>query len=197
MKKKKNEKLKQRQIVILVITTLVLGIICYLLATEITKSVIDKKTMEEKMKKEDFSDLTKLVSLENISFDDYVNKYNEIINNDDLKITNTVDNSITLNDNDITFYLDDDNNVTISKVDFKKKNNTAKNIIIGLIQANNEAVDKKTAKMIYDKVFETLGNTKDDDSKTSEFFQYQGIECSLKYYKKEKLYSFRIGRIID
>lgn len=197
MKKKKNEKLKQRQIVILVITTLVLGIICYLLATEITKSVIDKKTMEEKMKKEDFSDLTKLVSLENISFDDYVNKYNEIINNDDLKINNTVDNSITINDNDITFYLDDDNNVTISKVDFKKKNNTAKNIIIGLIQANNEAVDKKTAKMIYDKVFETLGNTKDDDSKTSEFFQYQGIECSLKYYKKEKLYSFRIGRIID
>ena len=120
-----------------------------------------------------------------------------IINNDDLKINNTVDNSITINDNDITFYLDDDNNVTISKVDFKKKNNTAKNIIIGLIQANNEAVDKKTAKMIYDKVFETLGNTKDDDSKTSEFFQYQGIECSLKYYKKEKLYSFRIGRIID
>ncbi len=197
MKKKKNEKLKKRQIVILVITTLVLGIICYLLATEITKSVIDKKAMEEKMKKEDFSDLTKLVSLENISFDDYVNKYNEIINNDDLKINNTVDNSITINDNDITFYLDDDNNVTISKVDFKKKNNTAKNIIIGLIQANNEAVDKKTAKMIYDKVFETLGNTKDDDSKTSEFFQYQGIECSLKYYKKEKLYSFRIGRIID
>lgn len=194
---KKNEKLKKRQIVILVITTLVLGIICYLLATEITKSVIDKKAMEEKMKKEDFSDLTKLVSLENISFDDYVNKYNEIINNDDLKINNTVDNSITINDNDITFYLDDDNNVTISKVDFKKKNNTAKNIIIGLIQANNEAVDKKTAKMIYDKVFETLGNTKDDDSKTSEFFQYQGIECSLKYYKKEKLYSFRIGRIID
>ena len=197
MKKKKNEKLKKRQIVILVITTLVLGIICYLLATEITKSVIDKKAMEEKMKKEDFSDLTKLVSLENISFDDYVNKYNEIINNDDLKINNTADNSITINDNDITFYLDDDNNVTISKVDFKKKNNTAKNIIIGLIQANNEAVDKKTAKMIYDKVFETLGNTKDDDSKTSEFFQYQGIECSLKYYKKEKLYSFRIGRIID
>lgn len=197
MKKKKNEKLKKRQIVILVITTLVLGIICYLLATEITKSVIDKKAMEEKMKKEDFSDLTKLVSLENISFDDYVNKYNEIINNDDLKINNTVDNSITINENDITFYLDDDNNVTISKVDFKKKNNTAKNIIIGLIQANNEAVDKKTAKMIYDKVFETLGNTKDDDSKTSEFFQYQGIECSLKYYKKEKLYSFRIGRIID
>lgn len=197
MKKKKNEKLKKRQIVILVITTLVLGIICYLLATEITKNVIDKKAMEEKMKKEDFSDLTKLVSLENISFDDYVNKYNEIINNDDLKINNTADNSITINDNDITFYLDDDNNVTISKVDFKKKNNTAKNIIIGLIQANNEAVDKKTAKMIYDKVFETLGNTKDDDSKTSEFFQYQGIECSLKYYKKEKLYSFRIGRIID
>lgn len=197
MKKKKKEKLTKRQIVILVIVTLVLGIICYLVATEITKSVIDKKTMEEKMKKEDFSDLTELVSLENISFDDYINKYNEIINNDDLKINNTGDNSITINDNTITFYLDDDNNVTISKVDFKKKNNTAKNIIIGLIQANNEAVDKKTAKMIYDKVFETLGNTKDDDSKTSEFFQYQGIECSLKYYKKEKLYSFRIGRIID
>ena len=66
MKKKKNEKLKKRQIVILVITTLVLGIICYLLATEITKSFIDKKAMEEKMKNEDFSDLTKLVSLENI-----------------------------------------------------------------------------------------------------------------------------------
>ena len=197
MKKKKKEKLTKRQIVILVIVTLVLGIICYLLATEITKSVIDKKTMEEKMKKEDFSDLTELTKVENISFDDYINKYNEIIDNDSLKIDNTGNKSIPINDNNLTFYLDDDNNVTISKIDFKKKNNTDKNIILGLIQANNEDIDKKSAKMIYNKVFETLGNTKDDNSKTSEFFQYQGIECSLKYYKKEKLYSFRIGRIVN
>ena len=67
-----------------------------------------------------------------------------------------------------------------------------------MIIANNDDIDNDTVDLIYNKVFETLGNTTNDDSKTSEFFQYQGLEFSLKEYKdNDYKYSFRIGRITE
>ena len=66
-----------------------------------------------------------------------------------------------------------------------------------MIIANNNNITEETTDLIYNKVFETLGNTKDETSETSEFFQYQGLEFSLKEYKNNNYkYSFRIGRII-
>ena len=81
-KNKKKEKLTKKQIIILVIITIVLGIICYAISTEISKSVIDHKTMEEKMKNEDFSDLREVETIGNINFDDLISDYNEISDND-------------------------------------------------------------------------------------------------------------------
>ena len=67
-----------------------------------------------------------------------------------------------------------------------------------MIIASNKEISEDTTDLIYDRVFETLGNTEDEESKTSEFFQYQGLEFSLKEYKdSDYKYSFRIGRIIE
>ena len=66
-----------------------------------------------------------------------------------------------------------------------------------MIIASNNNITEETTDLIYDRVFETLGFTEDEESKTSEFFQYQGLELSLKEYKdNDYKYSFRIGRII-
>ena len=67
-----------------------------------------------------------------------------------------------------------------------------------MILANNDTITDETIDLIYDRVFETIGNTKDETSKTSEFFQYQGLEFSLKEYSdSDYRYSFRIGRIVE
>lgn len=195
-KNKKKEKLTKKQIIILVIITIVLGIICYAISTEITKSVIDHKTMEEKMKNEDFSDLREVETIGNINFDDLISDYNEISDND-INVDAMEDNKIKLDDIEIEF-ITSNNNVNIVSINFNKKNNTVKSIINDMIKANNQNISEDTAELVYDRVFETLGNTSDDISETSEFFQYQGLEFSLKKYQdNEYKYNFRIGRITE
>lgn len=198
MKKKKKEKTKltKKQIIILVIITIILGIICYFVSTEITKSIIDHKTMEEKMKNEDFSDLREVDTIDNISLDNLLNNYNDI-SNQDIDIELIEDNKIIIDNIEIEFVIKD-NNVSIVSINFNKKNNTVKSIISDMIMANNGDIDEDTTKLVYNKVFETLGNTSDEKSKTSEFFQYKGLEFSLKEYQdNDYKYSFRIGRIIE
>lgn len=198
MKKKKKEKTKltKKQIIILVIITIILGIICYFVSTEITKSIIDHKTMEEKMKNEDFSDLREVDTIDNISLDNLLNNYNDI-SNQDIDIELIEDNKIIIDNIEIEFVIKD-NNVSIVSINFNKKNNTVKSIISDMIMANNGDIDEETTKLVYNKVFETLGNTSDEKSKTSEFFQYKGLEFSLKEYQdNDYKYSFRIGRIIE
>lgn len=198
MKKRKKEKtqLTKKQIIILIVITIILGIICYFASTEITKSIIDHKTMEEKMKSEDFKDLREVDTIDNISLDNLLNNYNDISDND-IDISLIEDNKVKIDDTEIEFIIKDEN-VSIISINFNKKNNTVKSIISDMIRANNSNIDKDTTKLIYDKVFETLGNTSDEDSETSEFFQYKGLEFSLKEYKNNDYkYSFRIGRIIE
>ena len=195
-KNKKKEKLTKKQIIILVIITIVLGIICYAISTEITKSVIDHKTMEEKMKNEDFSDLREVETIGNINFDDLISDYNEISDND-INVDAMEDNKIKLDDIEIEF-ITSNNNVNIVSINFNKKNNTVKSIINDMIKANNQNISEDTAELVYDRVFETLGNTSDNISETSKFFQYQGLEFSLKKYQdNEYKYNFRIGRITE
>ena len=198
MKKKKKEKTKltKKQIIILIIITIILGIICYFASTEITKSIIDHKTMEEKMKSEDFKDLREVDTIDNISLDNLLNNYNDI-SDDDIDSESIEDNKIKIDDIEIEFIINDEN-VSIISINFNKKNNTIKSIINNMIRANNGDISENTAGLVYDRVFETLGNTSDEESETSEFFQYQGLEFSLKEYKNtEYKYSFRIGRIIE
>lgn len=195
-KKKDNKKLTKKQIIILIVVTIVLGTLCYLISTEITKSIIDHKTMEERLRNEEYPDLIEPDTISNISLNDLINNFNEI-SEEDIDINSIVDNKTTMNDIEIEFYLNE-SNVNIISINFNKKSD-AQDIITDMIIANNENITEETTALIYDRVFETSGNTNDEESKTSEFFQYQGLEFSLKEFKEKNnyKYSFRIGRIIN
>lgn len=197
MKKKKDKKkLTKKQIIILIVVTIVLGTLCYFISTEITKSIIDHKTMEERLRNEEYPDLIEPDTISNISLNDLINNFNEI-SEEDIDINSIVDNKIKINDIEIEFYLNE-SNVNIISINFNKKSDV-QDIITDMIIANNENITEETTTLIYDRVFETLGNTNDEESKTSEFFQYQGLEFSLKEFKEKNnyKYSFRIGRIIE
>ncbi len=195
--KKETKKLTKKQLIILTIVTIILGIICYFLATEITKSIIDHKSVEEMLADDDVSDLQELDTIEKIDLETLISNYNEIAS-EKIDLNNIKDNEINIDENiNISFYLTDDN-VYITTINFKEENDSSKDIIYNMIEANNENLDDSTMDMIYEKVFETLGTTSDDNSETSEFFQYQGLEFSLKEYKdNDYRYSFRIGRIMN
>lgn len=196
MKKKKDKKkLTKKQIIILIAVTIVLGTLCYFISTEITKSIIDHKTMEKRLRNEEYPDLIEPDTISNISLNDLINNFNEI-SEEDIDINSIVDNKTNMNDIEIEFYLNE-SNVNIISINFNKKSDT-QDIITDMIIANNENITEETTTLIYNRVFETLGNTNDEESKTSEFFQYQGLEFSLKEYKSNNYkYSFRIGRIIE
>lgn len=193
--KKERRKLTRKQLIILIVVTIILGIICYFASTEITKNIIDKRTMEERLANEDYSDLRELDTINNITLNDLINSFNEI-SDSDINIDDINDNKVMINDIEIEFNLNGDN-INIISINFKKKSNDVKELISNMIIANNNEVTEKTTDLIYDRVFETLGNTEDEDSETSEFFQYQGLEFSLKEYKDSNYkYSFRVGRIV-
>lgn len=196
MKKKKDKKkLTKKQIIILIVVTIVLGTLCYFISTEITKSIIDYKTMEERLRNEEYPDLIEPDTISNISLNDLINNFNEI-SAEDIDINSIVDNKINIDDTEIEFYLNEEN-INIISINFNKKSD-AQEVITNMIIANNENITEETATLIYNRVFETLGNTSDKESKTSEFFQYQGLEFSLKEYKSNDYkYSFRIGRIVE
>ena len=195
-KKKEKQKLTRKQIIILIIVTIILGILCYFISTEVTKSIIDHRTMEERKKNEDYSDLTDLDTIENIDLNTFINNYNEV-SDEDINSSDIVDNIININDTEIDLVINN-NYLTIMSINFNKKNKSNKEIISNMIKANNMNINDDSIDLIYDRVFETIGTTSDKTSETSEFFQYQGLEFSLKEYKdSDYKYSFRIGRIIE
>ena len=195
--KKEKNKLTKKQIIILIIVNIILGIICYFAATEITKSIIDHKTIEEKMNNDDFDSLRELDTIDDITLEDLINSYNEL-SDDEIDYSDISDNKVNVDNIEILFNLKDDSNVNIVSINFNSRTSKVKDIISNMIIANKQDINEETTDLIYDRVFETLGNTKDENSETSEFFQYQGLEFSLKEYKdSDYKYSFRIGRIVD
>ena len=195
-KKKETKKLTKKQIIILIIVTIILGILCYFISTEVTKSIIDHKTMAEKRENENYEDIIKIDTITNIDINTFINNYNEI-SNEDISSSDIVDNVINIGDCEIEFVIND-NHLSITSVNFNKKNKSNKEIIRNIIKANNKDIDDDSIDLVYDRVFETKGTTNDDTGEISEFFQYQGLEFSLKEYKdSDYKYSFRIGRIIE
>ena len=195
-KKKETKKLTRKQIIILIIVTIILGILCYFISTEITKSIIDHRTMAEKRENENYEDIIKIDTIENIDINTFINNYNEI-SNEDISSSDIVDNVINIGDCEIEFVIND-NYLSITSVNFNKKNKSNKEVIKNIIKANNKDIDDDSIDLVYDRVFETKGTTNDDTGEISEFFQYQGLEFSLKEYKdSDYKYSFRIGRIIE
>lgn len=195
-KKKETKKLTRKQIIILIIVTIILGILCYFISTEVTKSIIDHRTMAEKRENENYEDIIKIDTIENIDINTFINNYNEI-SNEDISSSDIVDNVINIGDCEIEFVIND-NYLSITSVNFNKKNKSNKEVIRNIIKANNKDIDDDSIDLVYDRVFETKGTTNDDTGEISEFFQYQGLEFSLKEYKdSDYKYSFRIGRIIE
>lgn len=194
--KTKSNKLNKKQIIFLVIITIILGIFLYFISTEITKSIIDRKTIKEKIDKDNFESLIELDSIDNISLKSLINNYNSIKNNNNFINYNDIyNNEIIINDCKLKFILKDEN-LTFTVINFNKKDNNSKELISNMIIANNGNIDLDSTNMIYNKTFDTLGTTTDETSKTSEFFQYSGLEFSLKEYSNNDYkYSFRIGRI--
>lgn len=195
-KKKETKKLTKKQIIILIIVTIILGILCYFISTEVTKSIIDHKTMAEKRENENYEDIIKIDTIANIDINTFINNYNEI-SNEDISSSDIVDNVINIGDCEIEFVIND-NHLSITSVNFNKKNKSNKEIIRNIIKANNKDIDDDSIDLVYDRVFETKGTTNDDTGEISEFFQYQGLEFSLKKYQdNEYKYNFRIGRITE
>ena len=195
-KKKETKKLTRKQIIILIIVTIILGILCYFISTEVTKSIIDHRTMAEKKENENYEDIIKIDTIENIDINTFINNYNEI-SNEDISSSDIIDNVINIGDCKIEFVIND-NYLSITSINFNKKNKSNKEVIKNVIKANNKDIDDDSIDLVYDRVFETKGTTNDDTGEISEFFQYQGLEFSLKEYKDNDYnYSFRIGRIIE
>lgn len=197
LKKKEKKKLTKKQIIIFIIVTIILSILCYFIATEVTKSIIDHKTVAKWKEEDSYSDLIEVDTIDNISLQDLIVDFNEI-NDENINIDDINNNKIVIDNIEITFNLKEDNNINIISINFNNKNSKSKEIITNMIIANNNDIDNDTIDLIYNKVFETLDNTSNNDSKTSEFFQYQGLEFSLKEYNNNDYkYSFRIGRITE
>ena len=138
-KKKETKKLTKKQIIILIIVTIILGILCYFISTEVTKSIIDHKTMAEKRENENYEDIIKIDTIANIDINTFINNYNEI-SNEDISSSDIVDNVINIGDCEIEFVIND-NHLSITSVNFNKKNKSNKEIIRNIIKANNKDID--------------------------------------------------------
>ena len=82
---------------------------------------------------------------------------------------------------------------------YKEESDTTKEIIKAFLKANNNSLEDEDITMIYDSVIRTRDNEEKDNSKTSEYFQYKGIEANLKetINGDKSIYQFRIGRITE
>ena len=158
--KKEKEKLTKKQIIILIVVTIILGVICYFTATEITKSIIDHKTIEENLNSDEFDSLIQLDTVSDMSLEDLINNYNEL-SDSDIVYESIEDNKVSVDNIEIKFYLKDDNNVNIVSINFKNKTSKVKELISNMIIASNSNISDDTTELVYDRVFETLGNTKD------------------------------------
>lgn len=206
MKKKKAKKsLNKKDKIIIVLLAIILGFCSYLLGTNITKKYLDKQKKESE--KIDFSEMSKLETIKNISLTKLLENYNNIIKEKDLesyqvnsKNLEKKDNLYEYTTNGITFIFQTDNkNVSVMSIYYKEESDTTKEIIKAFLKANNNSLEDENIKMIYDSVIRTRDNEEKDNSKTSEYFQYKGIEANLKetINGDKSIYQFRIGRITE
>lgn len=206
MKKKKAKKsLNKKDKIIIVLLAIILGFCSYLLGTNITKKYLDKQKKESE--KIDFSEMSKLETIKNISLTKLLENYNNIIKEKDLesyqvnsKNLEKKDNLYEYTTNGITFVFQTDNkNVSVMSIYYKEESDTVKEIIKAFLKANNNSLEDEDITMIYDSVIRTRDNEEKDNSKTSEYFQYKGIEANLKetINGDKSIYQFRIGRITE
>ena len=204
-KKKAKKSLNKKDKIIIVLLAIILGFCSYLLGTNITKKYLDKQKKESE--KIDFSEMSKLETIKNISLTKLLENYNNIIKEKDLesyqvnsKNLEKKDNLYEYTTNGITFVFQTDNkNVSVMSIYYKEESDTTKEIIKAFLKANNNSLEDEDIKIIYYSVIRTRDNEEKDNSKTSEYFQYKGIEANLKetINGDKSIYQFRIGRITE
>ena len=167
--------------------------------------ILDKEN--EKANKIDFSEMTKLETIENISLKKLITSYNKILKEKNLDKYTIKQDKMEKKDsfyeyttNNITYVFQVTNNsVDIMSIYYKEENDEVKEIIKLAIKANNDNLSDEDINMVYDSVIRTRNNKEENNSKTSEYFQYKGLETSLKetILTDKSLYQFRIGRITE
>lgn len=203
--KKEKKKLTKKQLIVLIIITIILGIGAYFLGTTLTKSYLDKK--QKKANEIDFEEMTKLETIKNISIDKLIINYNKLLNEAGLDKYNILKEKLTKKENlyeyttnNITYVFQvEKKNVQITTIYYKEENDDNKEIIKLAIKANNSDLTDEDINNIYDSIIKTRANKEENNTKTSEYFQYKGIETNLKetIVGDKSIYQFRIGRITE
>ena len=203
--KKEKKKLTKKQLIVLIIITIILGIGAYFLGTSLTKSYLDKK--QKKANEIDFEEMTKLETIKNISIDKLIINYNKLLNEAGLDKYNILKEKLTKKENlyeyttnNITYVFQvEKKNVQITTIYYKEENDDNKEIIKLAIKANNSNLTDEDINNIYDSIIKTRANKEENNTKTSEYFQYKGIETNLKetIVGDKSIYQFRIGRITE
>ena len=203
--KKERRKLTKKQKIIVIIIAIILGIGAYFLGTVVTKTYLNNKKKEDQ--KIDFSEMTKLETIKNVSIDKLVSNYNKLLadkNLDKYKIDSSkLDKKDTLYEyttNNITYVFQvNKNKVEIMTIYYKEENDDTKELIKLAMQANNSELTDEDVTNMYDSIIRTRTNKEEDGAKVSEYFQYKGIEANLKetVIGNKSIYQFRIGRITE
>lgn len=202
-KKKKAKTRSKKKLILEIIITIILGIAAYLLGTVIAKNVMESKQPEENKTDIDFN-FTNIETIDSIDIDTLIQNYNQLLNENNLSSYQISIDELTANDygmefqeNDLkySFQLENDQ-VNITMLDYKEKNDLTEQLSKLLTKANNPDLDDESINLLYEKTFETENTTQEETYGLSEYFQYGGLEVSLKtYLNQEYLYQIRIGRL--
>ncbi len=202
-KKKKAKTRSKKRLILEIIITIILGIAAYLLGTVIAKNVMESKQPKENKTDIDFN-FTNIETIDSIDIDTLIQNYNQLLNENNLSSYQISIDELTANDygmefqeNDLkySFQLENDQ-VNITMLDYKEKNDLTEQLSKLLIKANNPDLDDESINLLYEKTFETENTTQEETYGLSEYFQYGGLEVSLKtYLNQEYLYQIRIGRL--
>ena len=202
-KKKKAKTRSKKRLILEIIITIILGIAAYLLGTVIAKNVMESKQPEENKTDIDFN-FTNIETIDSIDIDTLIQNYNQLLNENNLSSYQISIDELTANDYGMeltkedlkySFQLENDQ-VNITMLDYKEKNDLTEQLSKLLIKANNPDLDDESINLLYEKTFETENTTQEETYGLSEYFQYGGLEVSLKtYLNQEYLYQIRIGRL--
>ena len=208
--KKKQTKMTKKMLLIYIIITVVGGTCSYLLGAGVTKAILDAEAAEkrEEQKEKDkegeevnIEGLTEVETIEEETLEKVIKSYNKKMSDATYKINmdelEDKENGKEITKEDVTFFFQTEkDNLKITVIKYNEANDTTKDIIQKMIQANNSELNEETAKLMYENVIKTKEETKEEDSSTSQFFQFQGLEASMKTFENENpKYQFRIGRL--
>ncbi len=209
-KKKVKTKMTKKMLLIYIIITVVGGTCSYLLGAGVTKAILDAEAAEKREEQKEkakegeevnIEGLTQVETIEEETLEKVIKSYNKKMEDATYKINmdelEEKENGKEITKNDVTFFFQtEDDNLKITVIKYEEENDTIKDIIQKMIQANNSELKEDIAKRIYENVVKTKEETKEDGISTSQFFQFHGLESSLKTYEKESpKYQFRIGRL--